>query len=265
VANYNTVFQRLLVDNTVNGGTRVQWEMQRHFSDAGPYTFQLQVGHTGLNTSDDWIDVGAPVVDTYFTFDLNKRVWGKTPDPHYRVELTTGTGTYYSEPEKVEGRLQKRDWLTAREIIRKELLRHRVLTSPDGYLLKSRRYGPQCPSCLDQLTGEVSYTNCPDCYGTSFENGYFTPMPACFADVSLEQDRDHRQEDKGMDHQDVITARFIGDPSLYSYDVWVNRTSDERYYIHNVAVKGHVRGYPLIYDAELRLAPFSDIIYTFDI
>lgn len=262
---FNPVFKRVSVDCVIAGGSRISWELQPHFVDAGPYTFTVQVGHTGLDDADDWSLIGPAVVDTYYTIDYRKRIFGKTQETHYKVKLVTPSGTYYAEPVPCDGNLIKRDWLHAREIVRKETLRHSVLTSPAGYLLKARRYGPRCSVCADTYTEEVSNSNCASCYGTGFENGYFDPLPAVFADLSLENNREHRTAEKGMDKSDVITARFIGDPQLYSYDVWVNKTSDERYYIHTIKTLAHVRGVGICYDAELRLAPFSDVIYTIPI
>lgn len=255
-------FARVKVDYVVQGGARIFWEMNRHFIDPGPYSFQLQIGRTGVQDADDWIDLGTPVVDTYQTFDPDQRIFGKTQDVHYRLMLTTLTGVYTSMIADTDGLLIKRDWINYREITRKEMLRHRVHTSINGFLLKVRRYGPRCLVCTDPLTEEVRKTNCPDCYGTGFQFGYFEPLPATYADVSLQDNREHRNPQVGMEKQDVISARFIGDPQLYSYDVWVNAYSDERHYMHKITEKAHVRGVPLIYDAELRLAPFTDVVYT---
>lgn len=258
-------FARVIVDHIVQGGTRVSWEINRNFTDPGTYTFQLQYGHTAIADPANWIDVGIEVDDTYYAFDMDKRIFGKTVDSHYRVKLTTINGTYYSNAAPADGLLSKRDWLHAREIVRKESLRHRVLTSPRGFLLKVRRYGPRCITCTDTYTEEVSKSQCTDCYGTGFDLGYFEPMSACFADIGLEKNREHRTPEIGMEKKDTIQARFIGDPQLYSYDVWVNEFSDERYYMHTIGPMAHVRGVSIIYDAELRLAPFTDIIYTLDI
>jgi hypothetical protein len=255
-------FERLRVDNIIQGGTRVWWEIARHFTDPGPYEFQLQTGHTGLDDADDWIDVGAPVVDTYMAFDLNKRVYGKTLDVHYRVKLTTSVDVYYSKPQDSDGLLSKRDWITYRELVRKEQLRHRVQTSVRGFLLKARRYGPRCPDCTDTLTEEISNSQCATCYGTGFEFGYFAPLAAHYADVGMESNREHRDPNKGMDKEDKVEARFVGDPQLYSYDVWVNSTSDERYYLQTIGIKAQHRGVPVVLSAELRLAPYTDVIYT---
>lgn len=258
----DNVFSKISVDYLVAGNARISWELNRHFIDPGPYTFQLQMGRTQLADADDWIDVGAPVVDTYFALDTSKRLFGKTLDVHYRVELTTTIDTYVSPAVNSYGLLSKRDWLFAREMTRKELLRHSVFTSPSGYLLKAIRYGPKCPTCLDTYTGEISNSRCPDCYGTGYENGYFAPLSAFYADVGLDTTRDKIDPNKGMDKQDVIQARFIGDTQLYTYDVWINGTSDERYYIHTVQVASQIRGVPIVYQAELKLAPFSDVVYT---
>lgn len=257
-----SAFYRVTVDYVVVGGARVSWDMDRHFTDPGPYVFQLQVGHANVPDTDNWTDVGAPVTDTYFAIDTERRLAGKTADIHYRVKLTTSVDTYYSPVAAAEGLLIQRDWLNYREIVRKEQLRHRVHTSISGFLLKARRYGPRCSICTDQFTEEISRTNCTECFGTGFTLGYFDPLPAVYADVSLPEARDQRDASSGTVQKSVITARFIGDPQLYTYDAWCNGRSDERYYIISVKELAHVRGVAVIFEAELRHAPFSDVVYT---
>ncbi len=258
-------FSRVLIDHLVQGGTRVSWELNRHFIDPLPYEFQLQFSHTGLENADDWIDIGASVMDTYFALDLDKHLFGKTLDAYYRVKLSTSLDTYYSTPQSVSGLLSKRDWLIAREIVRKEVLRHSRLSSPKGFLLKVRRYGPPCPDCLDYLTDEVNNSQCLTCFSTGFLYGYFEPLPAYYVDISLAESREHRAPQVGMESKDVRHARFIGDPLVYSYDVWINEFSDERFYLHTVKEVANIRGVTLVYDAELRLAPFTDVIYKFEL
>ncbi len=258
-------FARVTVDHIVAGNTRVSWELDRHFIDPLPYTFQLQYCHAYTTDNAEWTNVGATVVNTYFATDVSKRIYGKLDDSYYRVKLVTSVDTYYSTPVRADGLLSKKDWLLAREITRKEQLRHAALTSPRGYLLKVRRYGPRCTECTDEFTQEVKRSLCDTCYGTGYEGGYFDPIPAFYADVSLEASRDHRNPQTGMENKHVIKARFIGDPLVYSYDVWVNQFSDERYYLHEITAISHIRGVNIIYDAELRLAPYSDIIYTYPI
>jgi len=241
----------------------VSWELQRHFIDPTPYTFQLQVGHTADQAAADWVDVGAPVIDTFFTVDPTKRMFGSEQELHYRVELTTSVDTYLSEPFNTLGALSKRDWLHAREILRKEQLRHRIQTSSNGFLLKAIRYGPVCTDCTDPLTGEVNNSHCGSCFGTGKEGGYFRPLAASFADLSTSSAREHINPQTATTMENVVQGRFVADPQLYSYDVWVDESGDARYYIHKVDVAAHIRGVPIIYNVEMRIAQFSDIIYTY--
>ncbi len=259
-------FDRVTVDFIVDGGARIAWEINRHFVDDGPYTFTVQVGHTTLDDSDDWEDIGGSVVDTYYDIDTSKRIFGKTLDVHYRVKLVSGEGSYTSAAVNCYGHLDKRDWLLAKELFRLENLRHQKFTSPSGFLIKARRYGPICEECTDVLTEEVSKTNCADCYGTGFLNGYFTPLSAQYADVSNDSGREHLDnQGLGTVTQHNIRGRFLGITQIYSYDVWVNADSDERYYMHEIKTEAQLRGVPIVYSAELRLAPYSDIIYTLPI
>jgi hypothetical protein len=256
-------FQRLEVQYVVTGGTRVSWEMDRHFIDPGPYNFQLQVAHVGIEFADDWEDVGVVVTDQFFSIDMTQRLFGKTSEVHYRVRLNTPNGTYYSMTANALGLLNKRDWLKWREIHRKEKLRHRVLTSVEGFLLKARRYGEPCPICTDKLTEEITWTNCPTCYGTGFRNGYYAPLAASYGDIGQPADQDRRDDKHAMLNPVVITARFIADPQIYTYDIWCDKYSDKRYYIKTVKVAAQVRNVPVVYETELSLAPFTDVIYTY--
>lgn len=259
------VFERLLVDYIVIGGSRVTWVLNRHFIDPAPYSFQLQFGRVGTNLADDWIDVGGPVTGTDHAFDADKRLFGKEVDAFYRVELTTNNGIYYSQPEQAQGVLGVRDWLLVREMVRKELLRHSVFTSVTGYLLKARRYGPACTHCTDLYTKEISQSNCTTCYGTGFLAGYYDPIPATYADIGVGANVTNRDGQHGTVKQDMRKARFVGDPQLYTYDVWINKYSDERYYIREVETQAQHRGINVVFSVELKLAPYTDIIYTLPI
>lgn len=265
------VFARVQVRHHVRGTTRVFWELGRHFAEPLPYTYSLQYGRTGLpavaadgtTRVDDWAAVpGATDTNVFMLSDSAPRLWGKTADVHYRVALTTGTGaTYYSQPANVYGTLGKRDWLSAREIVRQEQLRHAKQTSVRGYLVKAYRYGPLC-ECVDAVTKEVRNSRCPTCYGTGFAGGYFKPLPFSYADVSPEQTREMINAQTGTSKQQGVQARMLAEPQVYALDVWVAADSDLRYYIHPVKVEAQVRGVPVVISAELRVAPFTDIIYT---
>lgn len=260
-----SVFDRVVVSHIISGPTRVMWELLPTFTDAGPLEFQLQVGATASNDSDDWEDVGLPVVDQYFATDDEQRVWGKTNYTHYRLVLTTATGVYYSTPVGGMGVLDRRSWRRARETIRSRRVAMRVgQNGQKGYLLKRRWTGEDCPVCLDYQTKEVRNPACPTCYGTGKKCGYYYPVSCVWAEISP---RAHRTEldggqGRGTINDVVVPSVMVMTDLLEEDDIWVADRSDDRYYVHKVTHIEEERGVPLVAQVELRLVPFTSVVYT---
>lgn len=257
------VFDRVVVSYLVRAGSQIMWALLPEFRDAGPYSFQLQVGTTFNNDADDWADVGAPVVDQYFAIDGEQRVYGTVNWAFYRVVLTTSVGVYRSQPVNMLGTLAWRDWRIAGEIIRKERLDQR-LSAQEGYLLKRRISGEKCPDCLDFQTGEVRDPDCATCYGTGYRCGYYYPMACVWAKLSPKTRRlelDSGQL-RGTVNDVVIKARMLMCELLEEDDVWVNKVTDDRYFLHRVQHVSEWRGMPLIGEVEIRPIPFTHILYT---
>lgn len=239
------------------------WTLSSGFKDPPPWTFQLQCGRTGSQTADDWENIGSPIDNACYAIDTSKQNYSKgEQDAHYRVVLTTPIATYVSSPVAKAGILGVRDWNLARELCRKERLRARH-ASPDGYLMKRRLTGQDCTLCLDLQTMEVTDPYCPQCRGTGKECGYYYPMSCVWADLSPMTRRKHL-DDQGMRGtiQDiVITGRMLMLPLIDEKDVWINRKTDDRYYIESIQNVAEVRGVPVVANVELRPAPFTDVIY----
>src|SRR4051812_11253223 len=83
------VFNRLRVRPSIAHGTIVDWLLDPSFTDPEPHTFQLQWGQTDSNASEDWEDVGMPVVDAFSITDTEQRAFGDVQRTFYRVRLTT--------------------------------------------------------------------------------------------------------------------------------------------------------------------------------
>lgn len=261
------VFDMVHVSYLIRGGTRVMWTLSQAFNDPLPWTFQLQVGRTGDQNADDWEDVGIAVDNTCYAIDPNQQNYSKgEQDAHYRVKLITSVDTYYSEPTAKAGILMPRDWRLAREILRKERLRHRY-ANQDGYLLKRRITGNNCPVCLDLQTMEVTDPYCPQCWGTGKECGYYYPIACIWADLSPMTRRRHLddQATRGTIQDIVITGRMLMLPLIEEQDVWVSRKTDDRYYIQSIQNVAEMRGVPLVANVELRPAPYTDVIYRIPI
>ncbi len=262
------VFDRVHVSYLIRGMTRVLWDLLPTFGDPLPLEFQLQAGQSANPDADDWADVGLPVVNVYYAIDPDQHVFGKNNFTHYRVKLTTSLGTYYSAPEAKRGVLGQRDWLNARERVRIKRVVFRYGPSGQmGYLLKRRVTGYVCPVCTDFMTSEVRDPDCPQCYGSGFQCGYFFPMSCVWASLSPVIRRTHLDAGQARGTIDDITvkAEMLQTELLGEADVWVAAKTDERWYVHTVANTAEIRGVPIVADVELRLIPFSSSIYTIPI
>ena len=260
-------FRRLGVDHSVRGVSHVWWEMHRHFHDTPPYVFQLQTGNTGNPNATDWEDVGTEVVNGFFALDDEHRegAYGKRLLTHYRVKLTTSVGVYISLPVATYGELGFKDWLLAREIVRKETLRH-GLVSREGYLLKRMRFGEPCTTCIDPLTGEITDSKCPDCNGVGFLVGYHAPARLAM-DMGPEAVIELRRgtEPPGPSRPTDLKGRILGFPQVNKEDVWVDSKSDQRFLIHEIRHMSEWRGIPLIIQVGIKLAPYTDQVYRLEV
>lgn len=263
-----SVFDRVVVSHIIRGPTRVMWELLDTFTDPQPLSFQLQVGMTANPLADDWEDVGLPVENQYFAYDAEQRVWGKTNWTHYRVQVTTPRGVYYSLPTAGMGTLDRRSWRLAREIVRQRIVAYRFGPGgQQGYLLKRRWTGKPCTVCLDYQTKEVRNPNCPSCFGTGFECGYFFPMACVWAEMSPRARRTELDggQSRGTIDDIVVKSEMVMTELMSEDDIWVNARTDDRWYIHKVTHTAEIRGVPLVADVEMRVVPFSSIVYSIEI
>jgi hypothetical protein len=160
------------------------------------------------------------------------------------------------------GRLDKRDWLLAQEITRKEQLLHRKYSSTEGVLLRRLRTGTPCTKCLDRATGEVTLAHCEVCYGTRFVGGFLAGIKANFCHLAVNETREHRSLQTAGEKVDVTSGRILAVPGMLSQDIWVDVDSDQRYEIHKVGILAKMRDVPVVQSVELRQLPFTDIAYT---
>ena len=280
----DNVFDRLQVDSIVRGGTRVSWRLSYLFTDLPPYLFRLQRGQTGSPGADDWADVGPPLPDVGSAIDRTQSLHGLTPTTHYRVVLTTGgttpggRATHISEPINAFGELPARDWLIAREIIRKESLRDGTLASSAGLLLKRRQAGAGQPAAevadprravLDPLTGDiVRRQGAVDTQGTPYLGGYFAPVPYAvdfdLAGSTGGVDAGGAGEADADPEAVARTGRASAFPRPERGDVFIESSTDARYTVRGVRFIAALRNVPIICRLTLVQAAFDDLIYRLD-
>jgi hypothetical protein len=254
-------FDRVHVDYALSASARVTWEMRRDFVDPYPWVFQLQVSKDG--GGDTWTDVGTSITNTFYALDDSQRQYGKSLRATYRVQLTTPGGTYTSNQAQVLGKLSKRQWLQARAIIRRALLRPRGLEDFPGYLMKRKIHGTACTECVDPMTGGILDSDCATCNGTGVVSGYWKAAEDKMFDLQPEGEATQRSP-QGTINTVSIVGKFIGIPAINRNDLWIDANSDRRYLVAQVAPVAELNRVPLIVRAELRLVEFGDIVYSID-
>ena len=263
------VFNRLQVLTHSLGGTLICWSLQSSFRAKGPYNFFVDFGRSG---TDKWLPLNkVPIVDDCYFSDPQQRYWDQLVDYYYRIRLILPgeldeeghCKVFISQPQQANGLWNRRDWLIARDIVRKEYLLQRKRTNMTsiGYLLKRKRYGHPCQACQEYDTKEVQFDRCPICYGTGFIGGYFPGID--FRVTSGEWDREFKRDPEIGNRNDLMKeGRAVAYPYLDTNDVWVRADSGERYFINRIKSIAEIGNIPIIVSVELRLAPVSSIIYT---
>ena len=259
----DNIFRRVAVDHLIAGCSRVTWTLQDDFIDPFPYTYQLQFGESAVPTATDWQNVGSPETNVIFLLDINVvRDVAHTPTTHYRIKLTTPRGTYYSPPVSCEGRLNRRDWLTARAIARREWQRQKNHAAEAGWLFKRKKRTTKIddPKVVDFVTGDIISTGHTVGVGTDRLGGYFDPS-AFWISAQLSERYAHRDAERGMVNDDETIGHALAYPQLDHGDVWCTATGDIRYAVHRVRPVVYHRQVPIIIQVQLKKLSPTDPIY----
>ena len=257
------VFERTSIKFSPAGGTRVEWELSRLISDPGPYYFTLQGAKSSADTA-DFINIGPPAINTWFLIDDESRVYGKDLDWCYRVKLTTALRTYYSTTITADSGVDYRTWRIVRELIRKEKLRLSKYAGLETAVIFKRKITAQrCPRCADPLTDEAIDGNCPVCFGTSLLNGYYSAVPIFIElPVATEAQKIDIESTGTKTQSTVQNCRVVGDVVVAATDVIWDKGSGRRYIVHEYTELATMRGYNIVAAVNLRMAPFTDVVYT---
>lgn len=264
-------FSKLNVQPLVLGGTQISWQVHPQLPLTAPFAFTVEWSRSGITDALDWQTVNSITNQSnqrslYSVTDTHQRIWSNADRWHYRVTVTDDDGrSYRSEPQTVYGNLSRREYLLAKNIMRKEILR---LNQPGvgacGLLFRRKDWGVPCSysGCLDFDTKEVSNPNCPVCYGTGWTGGYYTPV-RFLLDPNLEASY-KLTPDENLGHTGATErkVRALAAPSPRTYDFWMEIDSDTRWVVHNVGTMAEMSGYPLIHSIELKLAEPTDVLYT---
>lgn len=234
-----------------------RWELNDSFSAPGPYTFVVQMAPTPAGP---WKDISGELVDCYYWADERKPV-GKTAARNYRVAMLDAAGKLYaSQPVLPVGDLDLREFLIAREILRKEELNARRMAGVLCQVWISAEYGTKCPKCLDPITRQVRHSHCSLCHGTGFVPSHYGPF-----DMWLS----FSQTQHGMSHDSVggtkddkpYSVRAVGTPRLKKNDVVRDPRTGKMFYIQSVASAAELRRIPIVQQLTVSEAATTDQCY----
>lgn len=258
-------FRRVRVEPNVSPilgcGTYIEWFMDPRFNEPGPWTFYVE----RAKEVNGHYTVVATTENQPYAYDETIDQSDKIGDVSwwYRIRVGTANNKYFlSEQISAGDTWDKRDWLVANRIIKKELLLLQKRSGQQGVLLKRRNWGVPCPRCLDPATGEATDSHCPVCFGTAFEGGYYAPLTYWVSTEPNEFSVSVKQLGAEADARE--TARGLASPPPAPNDIFIKDKTGQCYRIESqIKTVAHIRGNPIVYQFGLGLIQSSDIIYSY--
>ena len=235
-----------------------RWELNDRFSAPPPYEYRVQMAPT---PDGPWSNISGPIVDMLYWADVRKPV-GKTTSRNYRVTLKDANGrTYASEPKLPCSDLGLREFLLAREILRKEELNARKFAGVLGQVWIEGEYGPLCPKCTDPITHVVRDSHCPVCHGTGRLKSHWGPFEL-WLQFSQKQGHGASHDEAGGTKDDKpFSVRAVGTPRLKKNDVLRDPKTGKMYYIQSVTNAAEIRRIPIVQQLTVSEAATTDQCY----
>ena len=255
---HTSPISRFRISPSYLGGFLYSWEVSGDFDDPAPWTFRVQKGPT---SNGPWETISPDLVNVLAWRDSGgKHLVGKSDVLYFRAVMQTPRKTYFSHAVQPYGDLSRREYLLAREIMRREALRARVLAGTECDLYIRSTFGPKCTFCIDPVTGDVRDSHCRKCLGTGRYPAYFGPHRMMF---SFSPDVSHTKinSNDGTHETRSFEAMAIGNPIMKKGDVIVDLSQDKRYVIGVASVVSEVRRIPCLQKLAFDEAPLSDPIY----
>lgn len=240
-----------------SGGFLFMWELAGDFNVEQPWVFHVE---QSKSPSDSWIDISGPVINQYFYKETGRSLINKSSVLYFRVVLDAGGKRYFSSVLQPYGDIVKKDYLIAREIMRKEVLHMRGLAGVAGSVYSLATFGPACRFCRDPITGEIRDSDCKKCFGTGRLHPYSGPYD-CWMSFSEDSKHQHQDDGVGTFEHKMFNVRLVANPVVKKNDVLIDRGSDKRYYVNQAQVVAEIRRIPVVQNLVVMEAPVSDKIY----
>ena len=253
-----TPIKRLNVSPSYVLGFTFEWEMVGDFAEPLPWIFTLQESQA---IDGPWTSCTPGMVNVFRYTDHKRRVVSKNFVLYFRLMLQTGKGTHWSAPVAPYGDSGVREWLLIRDIMRREVLQARTLSGILGQLWIRQVSGMKCPTCRDPITGSITNSDCPACYGVGYTPGYHGPYDAWLTFTPKQLDTTMAGDGTGTRQPVTHEVRMVVAPYAKDGDILIDPRQDKRYYVDNVQVQTEIRRIPIVQTLVAHEAPVTEPIY----
>ena len=243
------------------GGFDLYWDVQ---SVGFTPTFNPQFSSSG--DANIWNNVNITPVSIYFLKGIGPKRLSFQEDLFFRLQVLNGSTVVETSVSQVAGQMMNRhDWNIYREMLRREALELNKYTGDPGALLRRIVYGTPCTNCIDETLNDPASTECENCLGTGFEDGYYVPV---FSKINWSDQpsapNNTTLETGGPSEIRVVEAIFPAHPSVKFKDVYVDLATKQRYEIQS-AITDEYRGATIRQVVTMSRLPISDPVYQYAI
>ena len=241
-----------------SSGFMFVWSVNPSFSAPSPWTFVVQ---EATAVDGPWNDI-SPELSGVMAWKESKRWIGtKGYELFFRVRMSAGGETYFSHTSSPYGDLSRRDYLIARDVMRREVLHSRGMAGVEVVVYRVNTSGSQCSACRDPISGMTMDSHCKVCFGTGRNPPYFGPY-AMWASFSGDTNHNAGLDGTGGNvEQKAFRVRMISAIPLRKNDVIVDLRSDKRYYVDAASVVAEMRRVPIVQEVVANEAATTDVIY----
>lgn len=262
-----TLITLKVVPNFYAGHTYL-WEVEPAYAEPMPWEFQIEQSdvpyddHVEIPHDPQWKTISPSMTNLFAWVSKAEAVYTKEYASVWRVRLTSGKVTTYSEPHTVFADIDRDSWMIIREIQRKEVLAMQRMSGTPCQLYQRKQTGIQCLHCISLDTGEVLNPSCPWCLGTGKLGGYHGPYPCWGKFEIMPVKKSYGETDAGI-MTDIRKGglRFLGNPHIFQKDIVIDTTSDRRYYVGGITPLVEIRRMPIVQELEAVELATQDIAY----
>lgn len=255
------VFTNIEIHPDYSNGHIITWAIDPTINIGKEHTFILQSsGSVGFEEILTESNIG----NAFFAKDITNLKQSFNADIYYRVVLKDldKENSYTSDPVVfIPKKYDRRAWVYAREIARKEILRNKLIGNIHA-LIKRKIYGQEFNDSVDPVTG-VPLTDSANSQGTQYVTAYYDPLIILASMEDTAQTRRLASDGFGVMDVEQATFRTVGFPIIETYDIIVDVIADKRYIVKEVEKISYPAGnIVMIQILKTQAIPVTDPIYN---